>query len=123
MTDPSGPDPIEAAARFVAMEPGWTDRVLAQHTARENGDCAGCGTYRPERWPCTQLRIANRALEITRAAETAERRDERASQQTRAGPANKVPTAGWHRAEPTAAKPPRRGFGQRGTRPLSPLAG
>ncbi len=66
----SGPntrrDPIEAAARFVAEEPGWIDRALAQHIRRNSGDCAACGDYRPVQWPCVLVHIANRAAEMIR---------------------------------------------------------
>lgn len=68
MIGSSGPapsaDPTEVAARFAAEEQGWADRVFAQHTALPSGDCAGCGCYRRVRWPCVQIRIAERVREI-----------------------------------------------------------
>lgn len=57
-------DPVEMAARFVSSDPGWTDRVGASHIQRLDGDCTGCGSYRPVEWPCVLVKIRQRALEI-----------------------------------------------------------
>lgn len=57
-------DPVELAAQFVSSDPGWTDRVGATHIQRLDGDCTGCGSYRPVKWPCVLIKIRQRALEI-----------------------------------------------------------
>jgi hypothetical protein len=77
---PISPDPIETVARWAADQPGWTDRVLAHHTRRPDGSCAGCGGYRPTRWPCLLTHIARRAREIHR---------ERAARVVRLAPADR----------------------------------
>jgi hypothetical protein len=46
-----------AAARFVAGQPGGSDRLLGLHPVRSDGTCAGCSA-RPVRWPCTAASIA-----------------------------------------------------------------
>ncbi|WP_028927956.1 hypothetical protein [Pseudonocardia acaciae] len=69
MTRHTTPDPIDAAAWFVAGQPGATARILERHTAREDGSCAGCGVYRPVRWPCVLVHIARRAKKISSAAD------------------------------------------------------
>ena len=55
---------IDATARFAAAEPGWIERVRAQHTRRGDGSCAGCGSYRMVRWPCVLIDIAGRAEQL-----------------------------------------------------------
>lgn len=57
-------DPLLAAARFGADEPGWIGRVVDRHTRRTNGSCAGCGSYRAVAWPCAMVHIARLAKEI-----------------------------------------------------------
>lgn len=68
-----GSSAIEAAAKFVAGEDGAAARLLSQHTRNDHGDCAGCGGYRPVRWPCVLVHIAERAREINRQAAAATR--------------------------------------------------
>lgn len=58
------PSPIETAAWFLLQQPGGVGRFFARHTALESGSCAGCGTYRPVRWPCVLVYIARRAQQI-----------------------------------------------------------
>lgn len=65
-TPPVRPDPIETAAWFAAAQPGFADRLLSAHARRKSGDCAGCGVYRPTRWPCALVSIARRAEQINR---------------------------------------------------------
>ncbi len=70
MIDTSGtersPAAIETAAWFVADQPGWIERTLARCVPNAHGDCAGCGSYRPVRWPCTQVWIAHTAQRLIR---------------------------------------------------------
>ncbi len=63
MPDPL-PGPVETAAWFAAGQPGMPDRLLSGHTRREDGDCAGCGTYRPTEWPCVLVHIGRLAKQI-----------------------------------------------------------
>jgi hypothetical protein len=63
---PALPEPVETFARWAADQPGWTGRVFAHHTRRADGTCAGCGGYRPTRWPCLLIHIAGRTREIHR---------------------------------------------------------
>jgi hypothetical protein len=46
---PSGLDPIEAAAWFVAAQPGGPAQLLAAYQGRVNGQCTCCGWYRAAR--------------------------------------------------------------------------
>jgi hypothetical protein len=57
-------DPIVSAAWFVANQPGGAARLFDRHWVREDGDCNGCGVYRPVRWPCVLIYIARRAEEF-----------------------------------------------------------
>ena len=66
MTHTSRPDSIATAAWFVAGQPGSAARLLGAHTRRDSGDCAGCGVYRPTRWPCALVSIARRAEQLNR---------------------------------------------------------
>jgi len=66
MTPPTA-DVIETAARWAVTQSGWIQRVLDGHTERcDVGHCAGCGTYRPTRWPCVLVVIAHRAQQLER---------------------------------------------------------
>lgn len=62
---PPLPSPIEAAALFLIDQPGALARVREHHTPLDNGDCAGCGVYRPVTWPCVLIYIARRADELS----------------------------------------------------------
>jgi hypothetical protein len=57
---------IEAAIRFVALQPGGARRILIEHHQGPNGTCAGCMTT-PVTWPCVTGVIATRALELDAA--------------------------------------------------------
>jgi len=70
-------DPIEPAAYFMAAQPGGPERVLAQHTRREDGRCSACSVHALVSWPCGLASIAQRAQTIT-----TERRKVRQSRQT-----------------------------------------
>jgi hypothetical protein len=48
---------IDAAARFLAAEPGAAERALENHRRSPDGRCAGCRT-RPVDWPCSTASIA-----------------------------------------------------------------
>lgn len=61
---PPRPSPIEAAALFLLDQPGAVARVHEHHAPLDNGDCAGCGVYRPVIWPCVLIYIARRAEEL-----------------------------------------------------------
>ena len=50
---------IDAAARFLADQPGGVERILAAHRRREDGRCVTC--TRADHWPCTMVAIARRA--------------------------------------------------------------
>jgi hypothetical protein len=54
---------IEAAIRFVAMQPGGARRILIEHHRRENGTCAGCCAT-PTPWPCMAGLIATKASQL-----------------------------------------------------------
>jgi len=54
-------DPVEAAAWFLAAQPGAVERTLGVHARREDGRCAGCGQLRQVWWPCVLVNIALRA--------------------------------------------------------------
>jgi hypothetical protein len=58
-----GPSAVDAAVRFVAMQPGGADRILLEHERRSDGTCAGCLTS-PVAWPCVVGIIATKALEL-----------------------------------------------------------
>jgi hypothetical protein len=58
-----GPAVVEAAVRFVAMQPGGARRILVEHGRRDDGTCAGCLTS-PVPWPCVVGVIATKALEL-----------------------------------------------------------
>jgi hypothetical protein len=58
-----GPSAVDAAVRFVAMQPGGARRILVEHVQRPDGTCGGCLTS-PVPWPCVVSVIATRALEI-----------------------------------------------------------
>ena len=63
---------VESAARLLAQQPGGPEKVLAAHYRRDSGDCAGCGTYRPTRWPCVLILIGRRAV-VARRPQSRER--------------------------------------------------
>ena len=47
---------IDAAARFLAAQPGAVERMLSIHRPRGDGRCSAC---RPlVHWPCTMASIA-----------------------------------------------------------------
>jgi len=56
-------DPIEAAAQFMAAQPGAAERTLRTHIRLDDGRCAGCGQSQLIWWPCT---LANIALAASR---------------------------------------------------------
>jgi hypothetical protein len=58
-----GPSAVDAAVRFVAMQPGGARRILLEHERRNDGTCAGCLTS-PVSWPCVVGVIATKALDI-----------------------------------------------------------
>ncbi|MDT7580458.1 MAG: hypothetical protein QOK35_1722 [Pseudonocardiales bacterium] len=58
-----GPSAVDAAVRFVAMQPGGAHRILLEHERRDDGTCAGCLTS-PVSWPCVVGIIATKALEL-----------------------------------------------------------
>ena len=58
-----GPSAVDAAVRFVAMQPGGAHRILLEHERRDDGTCAGCLTS-PIPWPCVVGVIATKALEL-----------------------------------------------------------
>jgi hypothetical protein len=58
-----GRSPVEAAVRFVALQPGGARKILLEHHRRENGTCAGCLTS-PVEWPCVVGVIATKALQL-----------------------------------------------------------
>jgi len=58
---PAEPDPIEAAAWFLAAQPGAVERTLRAHARRADGRCDGCGQLRQVWWPCVLVNIALRA--------------------------------------------------------------
>ena len=58
-----GPSAVDAAVRFVAMQPGGARRILLEHERRDDGTCAGCLTS-PVPWPCVVGVIATKALEL-----------------------------------------------------------
>jgi hypothetical protein len=58
-----GPSAVDAAVRFVAMQPGGAHRILLEHDRRDDGTCAGCLTS-PVPWPCVVGVIATKALEL-----------------------------------------------------------
>ena len=63
-TDRAGkPSVVDAAARFVAMQPGGARRILLEHERRPDGTCGGCLTS-PVTWPCVVSVIAKKALEL-----------------------------------------------------------
>ena len=57
------PSVVDAAAQFVAKQPGGARRILAEHERRPDGTCSGCLTS-PVAWPCVVSVIAKRALEL-----------------------------------------------------------
>ncbi|WP_028938434.1 hypothetical protein [Pseudonocardia spinosispora] len=62
-------DGFEAAALFMAGEPGCAERTLAAHRREENGStCAGC--RRSPEHPCFLAKVALRALELLAAEST-----------------------------------------------------
>jgi hypothetical protein len=64
MTSDEVPDPLDAAARFVARQAGGIEAVLARHVRRVDGGCAGCTGHHFVRWPCVMVDIARRAKGI-----------------------------------------------------------
>jgi len=58
-----GPSAVDAAVRFVAMQPGGARRILLEHHRRDDGFCAGCLTS-PVNWPCVVGVIATKALQL-----------------------------------------------------------
>jgi len=56
---------FEAAVRFIAAQPGGTQRILDVHRANSAGLCCGCGapgTGSPHiRWPCPVAKAAQQA--------------------------------------------------------------
>jgi hypothetical protein len=57
------PSAVDAAARFVAMQPGGARKILLEHERRNDGTCGGCLTS-PVTWPCVVSVIATKALEL-----------------------------------------------------------
>ena len=57
------PSVVDAAARFVAMQPGGARKILLEHDQRDDGTCGGCLTS-PVTWPCVVSVIAKKALEL-----------------------------------------------------------
>ena len=57
------PSAVDAAARFVAQQPGGARRILLEHDRRPDGTCGGCLTS-PITWPCVVSAIAKRAQEL-----------------------------------------------------------
>jgi hypothetical protein len=57
------PSAVDAAARFVALQPGGAARILLEHDRRPDGTCGGCLTS-PVTWPCVVSVIAKRAQEM-----------------------------------------------------------
>jgi hypothetical protein len=57
------PSVVDAAARFVAMQPGGARKILLEHARRPDGTCGGCLTS-PVTWPCVVSVIAKKALEL-----------------------------------------------------------
>ena len=57
------PSVVDAAARFVALQPGGARRILREHARRDDGTCSGCLTS-PVHWPCVVSVIAKKALEL-----------------------------------------------------------
>jgi hypothetical protein len=53
---------IEAAARFLAFEPGAAERLLVTHRRCDDGRCAACG-MRSGQWPCGPASSALLALD------------------------------------------------------------
>ena len=58
-----GPTVVDAAVRFVALQPGGARRILLEHGRRDDGTCAGCLTS-PVIWPCVVGVIATKALQL-----------------------------------------------------------
>ena len=58
-----GPSVVDAAAHFVAAQPGGARRILTEHERRPDGTCGGCLTY-PVTWPCVVGVIAKKALQL-----------------------------------------------------------
>ena len=58
-----GPSVVDAAVRFVALQPGGARKILVEHDRRDDGTCAGCLTS-PVAWPCVVGVIAKKALEL-----------------------------------------------------------
>jgi hypothetical protein len=54
---------VEAAVRFVALQPGGARKILLEHHRRADGYCAGCLTS-PVHWPCVVGVIATKALHL-----------------------------------------------------------
>ena len=57
------PSAVDAAARFVALQPGGAARILFEHDRRPDGTCGGCLTS-PVTWPCVVSLIAKKAQEM-----------------------------------------------------------
>jgi hypothetical protein len=51
---------IDAAADFVAAQPGGAHRILDRHRRDPSGNCSGC-RHAPTPWPCTLTTIARSA--------------------------------------------------------------
>jgi hypothetical protein len=64
--DAGRPSVVDAAARFVAMQPGGAHKILLEHDRRPDGTCGGCLTS-PVTWPCVVSVIARKALELDEA--------------------------------------------------------
>ena len=58
-----GPTVVDAAVRFVALQPGGAHKILLEHDRRDDGTCAGCLTS-PITWPCVVGVIATKALQL-----------------------------------------------------------
>jgi hypothetical protein len=58
-----GQSVVDAAVRFVALQPGGARKILVEHGRRDDGTCAGCLTS-PVTWPCVVGMIATKALEL-----------------------------------------------------------
>ncbi|MGH3589172.1 MAG: hypothetical protein ACRDQ0_22920 [Pseudonocardia sp.] len=66
-------DCIEAAAWFLAQDPGAVARALDVHTPTRDGRCRGCA-YRGLQWPCAVASSARRAAQLLSEHHGQERR-------------------------------------------------
>jgi hypothetical protein len=61
---------IDAAADFVAGQPGAAQRILDRHRRNPTGNCTGC-LHAPTPWPCTLATIARLASRQDHSADAA----------------------------------------------------